>query len=264
MSLRGSDRNMLVDYHVHALSHGEYEGTQARLNAFIDKACREGISEMGFSEHNEFISALDLNIYQAVKNERQRDIQLRLGIEVDYDPAIEKDLSQMLAQSDYDYTIGSVHFIDGWAFDHPDYKQEFADRDIDEIYGRYAQILIRMVNSRLFDVVGHLDLVKIWGHRPRCKKAVDYWQPVLKEIRKADMVVEINSAGLRKPVGELYPANDLLDLMYAMNIPITFGSDAHDPKQMGEGLEQAYVAAQRAGYRFLMSFDQHRKICMPM
>jgi histidinol-phosphatase (PHP family) len=255
---------MLVDYHVHALAHGEYEANQAWLNAFIDKACQVGISEMGFSEHNEFISALDINIYQAVKNKRQRDIQLRLGIEVDYAPGIEKDLSQMLAQFDYDYTIGSVHFIDGWAFDHPDYKQGFADRDIDEIYGRYAQILISMVNSRLFDVVGHLDLVKIWGHRPRRKKAVDYWQPVLKEIQKTDMVVEINSAGLRKPVGELYPGNDLLDLMYAMNIPITFGSDAHHPEQMGEGLEEAYAAAQRAGYRCLMRFDQHRKMGIPL
>jgi histidinol-phosphatase (PHP family) len=255
---------MLVDYHVHALAHGEHEANQAWLNAFIDKACQVGISEMGFSEHNEFISALDINIYQAVKNKRQRDIQLRLGIEVDYIPGTETDLARLLAGCDYDYTIGSVHFIDGWAFDHPDYKREYDDRDIDEIYGRYAQILMNMVESRLFDVVGHLDLVKIWGHRPRRKKAVDYWQPVLNEIQKSNMAVEINSAGLRKPVGELYPASDLLDLMYARNIPITFGSDAHHPEQVGEGLEEAYAAARRAGYRSLMSFDQHRKISMPI
>ena len=255
---------MLVDYHVHALAHGEYEGNQAWLNAFVDKACQMGIIEMGFSEHDEFISGLDLNIFQTVKIKRQRDINLRLGIEVDYVPGIEKDLTGMLNKLDYDYTIGSVHFIDEWAFDHPDYKHGFDNRDIDEIYIRYAQILCEMVASRMFDVVGHIDLVKIWGHRPQRKKAVDYWQPVLKKIRNSAMVVEINSAGLRKPVGELYPASDLLEMMYAMNIPITFGSDAHRPEQMGEGLEQVYAAAQHAGYRTLICFDKHRKIRIPM
>lgn len=255
---------MRVDYHVHALAHGEYEANQAWLNAFIDQACHRGIGEMGFSEHNEFISALDLDVYKAVKIERQRDINLRLGIEVDYMPGNETALSQLLTGCDYDYTIGSVHFIDGWPFDHPDYKQAFEDRDIDEIYSRYAQILMNMVESRLFDVVGHLDLVKVWGYRPHRKKAVDYWEPVLKKIQKSEMVVEINSAGLHKPVGEIYPASDLLDLMFARNIPITFGSDAHHPQQMGEGLEQAYAAAQRAGYRYLISFTRHRKVSMPI
>jgi histidinol-phosphatase (PHP family) len=251
---------MLVDLHVHALAHGEYEANQAWLNAFIDKACRMGIVEMGFSEHDEFMAGFNLDIFQKVKVERQKDISLRLGLEIDYLPGIENDLKQKISRKDYDYWVGSVHYIDGWAFDHPDFRQGFEKRDIDDIYIRYAQILLQMVSSQLFDIVGHIDLVKIWGHRPQRRKTVEYFSAVLQEIKRTGMVVEINSAGLRKPVGEIYPSDDLLAQLYAMNIPITLGSDAHHPQQMGEGLDEALAAAKRAGYRTITGFAEHRPI----
>lgn len=249
---------MLIDYHVHALSHGEYEGDQAWLRAFIEQARRRGIIEMGFSEHDEFIAGLDLAIFQQLKTIHRQEIKLRLGIEVDYIPGHENEISGKLSQADYDYAIGSVHYIDGWSFDHPDYKLGFEKRDIDEIYIRYAQILEQMVNSRLFDIVGHIDLIKIWGHRPQRKKTTDYLLPVAQAIKRTGMVVEVNSAGLRKPVKELYPADDLLALLYSLNIPITLGSDAHHPQQMGEGLEQAWAAARKAGYTTAIGFEKRR------
>lgn len=255
---------MLVDYHVHALAHGEYEADHAWLSAFVDQACRMGIIEMGFSEHDEFMAGFDFNIFQRVKTERQQEIDLRLGIEIDYLPGMEKEMTERLSQADFDYAIGSVHYMDGWAFDHPDHKQGFDNRDIDEIYCSYAQILAQMVSGRMFDIVGHIDLVKIWGHRPRKKKAAEYFFPVLQEIKRTGMVVEINSAGLRKPVGELYPADDLLAMLYDMNIPITLGSDAHHPQQMGEGLKEAWAAARKAGYRTVTGFKKHRPIIIPV
>ncbi len=248
---------MLVDYHVHSLAHGEYEFSRAWLNSFIDQACARGIKEMGFSEHDEFMSSVDLDIYESVKNERLCDINLRLGIEVDYIPGRENELKTIVCRPEYDYIIGSVHFLDGWAFDHPDYKHGFAQRDIDAVYARYAEVLINMVQTKLFDIVGHLDLVKVWGDRPHQNKTSIYMEPVLNAIRKADMVVEINSAGLRKPVAELYPAEDLVKMMFEKNIPITFGSDAHHPEQMGEDLQDAYSSAWRAGYRYLTTFNKH-------
>jgi histidinol-phosphatase (PHP family) len=255
---------MLIDYHVHALAHGEYKADHAWLSSFVDQACRMGIIEMGFSEHDEFMAGLDLNIFQQVKKERQQEIDLRLGIEIDYFPGMEKEIAEKLSQANFDYAIGSVHYIDGWAFDHPDYKQGFDDRDIDEIYFRYAQILAQMVSSKMFDIVGHIDLVKIWGHRPQRQIDMDYFFPVLKEIKRTGMVVEINSAGLRKPVGELYPSGNLLAKLYDMNIPITLGSDAHHPQQMGVGLEDAWTAARKAGYRTVTGFNKHRPIRIPV
>ncbi len=127
---------MLVDYHVHALAHGEYEADQAWLNAYVDQACRRGIKEMGFSEHDEFIAGLDRDTFRQVQNDRRQDLNLRLGIEIDYLPGGEEDILRKFSQADYDYWIGSVHFIDGWAFDHPAYRQGFDEQDIDEIYAR--------------------------------------------------------------------------------------------------------------------------------
>lgn len=255
---------MMVDYHVHVLSHGEYTYSWEWLRRFIDQACSKGIREIGFSEHDEFFSGVDLSIYQSMKLERQSDIELRLGIELDYIPGLEKQLKRMVIKPELDYTIGSVHFIDGWAFDHPDYKCEFSKRDIDKVYARYAELLISMVKTGLFDIVGHLDLVKIWGYRPRQKDPAYYIEPVLNVIRKSDMAVEINSAGLRKPVAEMYPAADLVKLMFERDIPIIFGSDAHHPEQVGEGLQEAYSLAWSAGYRSLVRYNQHVKTVCPI
>jgi len=255
---------MMVDYHVHVLSHGEYDYSREWLSSFVDQACRQGVHEIGFSEHNEFFPGVDLNIYQAVKFQRQRDIELRLGIEADYIPGSEKELKSLVTRPELDYTIGSIHYIDGWPFDHPDHKHEFGKRDIDEIYTRYAEILISMVKTGLFDIVGHLDLVKIWGHRPRQQDPAYYLEPVLNAIQQSDMAVEINSAGLRKPVAEIYPAVDLVKLMFEKNIPIIFGSDAHHPEQVGEGLQEACLLALNAGYRSLVSYQRHIKTVSPI
>lgn len=250
---------MMADYHIHVLSHGEFEYTRQWLNRFIDQACRRGIRELGFSEHDEFFAQIDLALFRQVKMERRSEISLKLGIEAEYTPGMENEARRLAKIPELDYTIGSVHFIDGWAFDHPDYKDGFNDRDIDEIYSRYAEILTQMAASGLFDIVGHLDLVKIWGHRPRRHRPDYYFEPVLNAVKAANMAVEINSAGLRKPVAEIYPAPALVKRMFEKNIPIVFGSDAHHPEQVGEGVQEACLLARQAGYRSVVKYDRHQK-----
>jgi histidinol-phosphatase (PHP family) len=182
---------------------------------------------------------------------------------LDYIPGREEYMAAMAARREYDYIIGSVHFINGWGFDHPDFKSGFEHRDIDEIYQDYAALLIKMADSRLFDVVGHIDLVKVWGHRPSKRSALHYLQPVLESIKNSGMAVEINSAGLRKPVAELYPAADVLQTMFDLNVPIIFGSDAHHPDQVGAGLPEACEAARKAGYRYLVRLSRRQRIITP-
>jgi histidinol-phosphatase (PHP family) len=255
---------MLVDYHVHAAAHGEYSYSQEWISQYLDNACRRGVKEIGFSEHDEFISLVDFDLLKRMQTAGRTDIKFRLGIEMDYIPGKEKEIKEMILQRPYDYVIGSVHYIEGWGFDHPDYQGGFSERDIDDIYGQYTNILMKMVRSDCFDVVGHIDLVKIWGHRPRQKSSLYYLEPVLRAIKEHNLVIEINSAGLRKKVAELYPAADVVNMMFNYNIPITFGSDAHHPDQVGEGLRQAYQSAWQAGYRYLVRFNQHNKIVTPL
>jgi histidinol-phosphatase (PHP family) len=255
---------MLVDYHVHAAAHGEYSYSPDWINQYLDNAYRRGIQEVGFSEHDEFISHVDFDLLSSMQTSRRNDINVKLGIEMDYIPGNETEIKKIILQKPYDYIIGSVHYIEGWGFDHPDFQGGFLERDIDEIYGQYANILMKMVQSGCFDVVGHIDLVKIWGHRPRRKSSLYYLEPVLREIKKYNLAVEINSAGLRKKVSELYPAADLVSMMFNYDIPITFGSDAHHPDQIGEGLAEAYQSARHSGYRYLVRFDHHNKIITPL
>lgn len=251
---------MLVDYHVHPVAHGEHIYNQELLSQYLRNASRRGIREIGFSDHDEYISLVDFDLFYKMQTARNNNINIRLGIELDYSPDREEAIKKIVLQKKYDYIIGSVHFIDGWGFDHPDFREGFAQRDIDEIYGQYAAILIKMVQSGCFDIVGHIDLVKIWGHRPRRRSSLYYLEPVLRAVKKYDLAVEINSAGLRKQVAELYPEPELINKMFAYDIPITFGSDAHHPDQIGEGLLEAYKAARQAGYRYLVRFNQRQRI----
>ena len=251
---------MLLDYHIHALAHGEYDYSESWLRLFAENARRKRLAEIGFSEHDEYLPRIKPDKLKRLQEDFPV-LKIKIGLEVDYHPGREGEIQRMLVNSnfDYDYIIGSVHFIDGWGFDHPDFKDQFATRDIDDIYADYFTLLNQAVKSRLFDIVGHLDLIKIWGHRPLKKPISAYVEPVLNTIKAAGMVVEINSSGLRKAVGEIYPARQILELMLALNIPITLGSDAHHPSQLGEGLEEAAGLAQEVGYRQLVTFSGRKR-----
>ncbi|MGS0764107.1 histidinol-phosphatase HisJ family protein [Syntrophomonas curvata] len=248
---------MLQDYHIHALAHGEYRYTYDWLKTFAVAAREQGILELGFSEHDEYLSRIDTAVLQQLREEFP-DINIRLGLEVDYIPGREEHIREISRQYDFDYLIGSIHFIEGWGFDHPDFSHLFTGKDIDQIYRSYFNLVHRAIKSGLFDVVGHLDLIKIWGHRPREHTVEHYVEPLLNSIKAADMVIEINSAGLRKPVKEIYPAPEIIDLVFAKEIAVTLGSDAHHPSQLGEGLAEAHRRLIGAGFKSIAMLEQRQ------
>lgn len=259
MSKDNQRRNIMKnDYHIHALAHGEYSYTREWVQEFINCAIKRNIKEMGFSEHSEFIKDVDHNILEELKKNKQ--VSIKFGVEIDYQSEKEKKILGFINKNSFDYIIGSVHFIDGWGFDHPDNEVDFNKKDTDEVYKDYFDLLKKSVQSNYFDIVGHLDLIKIWGHQPEKKSVLSYVEPVLLEVQKRNMVIELNSAGLRKAVGEIYPSRDIVERMFEMNIPITFSSDAHYPEQVGEGLEKAYLMAQKIGYRKWAKFKNREKI----
>lgn len=249
---------MLNDYHIHALSHGEYKHTIDWLSLFVKKAQQERLSEIGFAEHDEFRHLISFDNIQHLKGQFP-DIKIRIGLEVDYIPGREEEIKLIKDSHDWDYLIGSVHFIDDWAFDHPDHKGKFNVSDIDEIYYKYFMLVKQAVETNYFDVVGHLDLVKIWGNRPLAETTSYYVKPVLEIIKDSGMAVEINSSGLRKPVKEIYPAPEIITQMYSMEIPILFGSDAHHPDQVGMDYQEAVLHAKRAGYHEIVVFNDSKK-----
>ncbi|WP_054697336.1 PHP domain-containing protein [Syntrophomonas palmitatica] len=176
---------MLLDYHIHAAAHGEYRYDYEWLKSFLDTARRQGIKEVGFAEHDEFVQLIDAKVLAGLRGEYD-DVRIRLGLEVDFIPGREPEIAALRNKYDWDYFIGSIHFIDGWGFDHPDYGYLFEKKDYDQVYEEYFSLVNRMALSGLFDVVGHLDLIKIWGHRPWRQSTLAYAKPVLHSIKGAD------------------------------------------------------------------------------
>lgn len=243
---------MKVDLHNHTLLCNHATGT---LNQYVEAAIACNTTYFGFSDHApmdydpEYRMRFDeMAVYEGWVKEAQRKyadkIEILLGYEVDYLPGYMDD--RVLKRS-CDYLIGSVHFIDEWGFDNPEYIGRYEGADMDAIYRHYFGLMETMARSGKFDIVGHFDLLKVFKFFPKSDIRL-LASDALKAIKKANMAIEINVSGWRKPVEEAYPSLGLLEEIAALEIPITFGSDAHRPDQVGMFSAQAEEMARRCGY----------------
>lgn len=255
----------LPDYHLHTVLCGHATGT---IDEYVEGAISASLGEIGFADHAPLPDALREGItmppekteaYIAMVQDtagRYRDrIEIRTGFEVDFplhstfDPAYFSDQR-------IDFLIGSCHFIDGWPFDHPEFMKEFENRDIDDTYTRYYAIIMELVASGLFNIIGHLDLVKKFGHRA-LRDFTSTIEAIFSMTARRNMAVEINTAGLRKPVGEIYPSRDIIDILFRLNVPVTLGSDSHGPEEVAHEFGRAVEQLRSAGYRTVSGF-KHR------
>lgn len=254
---------MRIDLHNHTTRCNHAEGT---IDEYIQKAIELGIDIYGFSEHAPMDFdpkyRLAFNEMQAYKNDvlqakekYQDNIQILLGYEVDW---LEGHMSEEVLNADIDYLIGSVHFIDKWSFDNPEFLGGWKNKDIDEIWKAYFEATEAMAKSGKFDIVGHLDLIKVFKFMPKQDIRL-LAKASLQKIKKSNMVLEINTAGLRKPVGEMYPSRQLLEEAYSLDIPITFSSDAHAVEQVGFGYDLATALAKDIGYTKAVTFTNRDK-----
>lgn len=245
---------MRVDLHNHTTLCNHATGT---VEEYIQKAIELGIDVYGFSEHAPMKNFEDgyrlvleeKELYESsIKNAKElykNDIEILLGYEVDY---LQGDyMLDSIINSDVDYLIGSVHYLEDWGFDNPEFIAEYKNKDIDKVWEDYFTAVEQMAKTGKFDIAGHLDLIKVFNFHPK-KEIKLIVQDSLKQIKKSNMTLELNSAGLRKPVKELYPSKDILELAFELDIPITFSSDAHSIEQIGFGYEEAVSLAKEAGY----------------
>ncbi len=248
-----------IDIHNHTTRCNHAEGT---VDEYIQKAIELGIDIYGFSEHAPMdfdekyrLPFCDMDAYVSdiltAKERYKNDINILLGYEVDYLPG---HMDERVLNADVDYLIGSVHFIDKWSFDNPEFIAGWKNKDIDEIWKAYFEATEAMAKSGKFDIVGHLDLIKVFKFMPKQDTRI-LAKNALQAIKRSNMVLEVNTAGLRKPVGELYPSRALLEEAYALDIPITFSSDAHAVDQIGLGYDLATTLAKDIGYTKAVTFQ---------
>lgn len=254
---------MRIDLHNHTTRCNHAEGT---VDEYLQRAIELGIDIYGFSEHApmdfdphyrlafEEMEHYTQDVLEA--KERYKDkINILLGYEVDYLPG---HMDDRVLNAKVDYLIGSVHFIDKWSFDNPEFIAGWKNKNIDEIWQAYFEATEAMAKSGKFDIVGHLDLIKIFKFMPK-QDVRSLAKDALQAIKKSNMVLEVNTAGLRKPVGELYPSRALLEESYALDIPITFSSDAHSIEQIGFGYDLAIALAKDVGYTKAVTFQGRDK-----
>jgi histidinol-phosphatase (PHP family) len=275
---------LLTDYHVHlrpdepATPPREFF-TAANAERYRAVASERGIEELGVSEHvYRFRQALDVWRHpfwsaQAVDDLDEycgfvrEETDLRLGIEADFLPGREDRMANLLEAGDWDYVIGSVHFLRDQAVDNQDEWDVWRDaRSADEVWRRYFLTLGQAAASGLFDVLAHPDLVKVWGaDRPRPDGDLRrFYELAMEGIAESRIAIEVSTAGLRKPVGEIYPAPALLEWCVQCGCPVALSSDAHVPDQLGYRYGDAMRLLADLGVRELCVFERRRRRLEPV
>lgn len=262
----------MVDYHTHTVRCGHAIGTMAE---YVEAAIAAGLSEIGFSDHIPMywlpeekrdpgvamrMEELDEYVQDVIRlREQYPEIPIRLGIEADYIPGREEELARLLEPYPWDYIIGSVHFIGDWGFDDPAHVNRYAEWDISELYAKFFTLEKMAAQSGLFDIMAHLDLIKKFGHRPS-QDLGRLYADVAETVAAAGVAIELSTAGLRKPIGEVYPNPTLLKECAVRGVPLVISSDAHSPQEVGWNFAEAGKIAREAGFTQLVRFEGRKRI----
>lgn len=290
------------DYHVHLHPHGPYDGfgpppgeyPTGHIEAYVDAAAANGADEVGFTEHlyrcveaapvlgrfwetepladlAEQTAAfyaedltLSLDAYVgAVVDARDRGLPVLLGLEVDYFPDTIEAVLDLIAPYPWDFLVGSVHWVGGWAVDHADAAFEFERRGVDRAYRDYFELEAMLAASGAVDVLAHADVVKKAGYRP-AEVPPELYRKVVEAAAASGTAVEVSSAGLHQAAGEIYPAPAFLSMFAEAGVPITLASDAHRPEHAGRDRASVIAAARTAGYTTRTRFRRRTPSTVPL
>jgi histidinol-phosphatase (PHP family) len=274
---------MLTDYHVHLRpdepgTTAERYLTAENAERYRETAAERGIEELGVAEHvYRFTAALDIWQHPLWVENATDDIDrycdfvrdqtdLKLGIEADFIPGREERTRALLEQRDWDYVVGSIHFLAEGALDYDRFDVWNSARSADHVWKTYFTWLGELAASGMFDILAHPDLVKIWGkERPWPDKDLRfYYDLAMEQIAESGIAIEVSTAGLRKPVGEIYPSRAFLEMVVDAGNPIALSSDAHTPEHLGFEYEQALELLDSLGIKELAVFERRHARLEPI
>lgn len=273
---------MLTDYHLHLRpdepdTTAERHFTADNVERYLEAARACGIEEIGVSEHvHRFTQALDVWDHPFWREQATDDLDaycefvastpLKLGIEADYVPGREAQTAELLDGRPFQYVIGSVHFLGDDAVDYDRYDVWTEGRDPDAVWTRYFEVLADAARSGLFDLMAHPDLVKVWGsERPRPDGDLRrFYEPAVEAFAEAGVAVEVSTAGLRKPVGEIYPSADFARMCVDAGLDFALSSDAHLPEQVGYRYDDALAFLGDLGVKEICVFEGRERRLAPL
>jgi histidinol-phosphatase (PHP family) len=275
---------MLTDYHVHLRPDGNDSTasqyfTAANAERYREVASERGVQELGVSEHvHRFTAALDVWQHPFWRQSAVDDLDayvgfvreetdLKLGIEADYLHGREDRMANLLEAHEWDYVVGSVHFLGDFAVDFDDETDIWKyEHSAERVWSKYFEALAESARCGLYDIISHPDLVKIWGKgRPVPEKDLRFfYEPAVEAMLDAGVAMELSTAGLRKPVGEMYPSRAFLEMAVDAGIPIALSSDAHVTDHLAYGYEQAVELLTDVGVKEIAVFERRARRLEPL
>ncbi|WP_018751872.1 histidinol-phosphatase HisJ [Paenibacillus sanguinis] len=267
---------MLIDYHTHHERCGHAVG---KLEEYIQQGIARGLDHIGLSDHMPLLHVDPATYYPemamplaelpryveeafALKEKYRGQIEVRVGLEGDYVEGWEEAISKLIEMYPWDYVIGSVHFLGEW--DVTDYRQvrHWEGQDALAIYQRYYEAVTKAAATGFYDIMGHLDVIKRFGYKPGAgseQAVLELERTALNAVAQAGVAMELNASGLSKPCTEMFPSERILQRAIELGIPLTLGSDAHDPQKLGEHLDTARALLYRLGVREVATFEGRRR-----
>ena len=247
----------MIDYHLHVIAHDDRPMTVENILRYCEVARSRGIRQLGITEHDRYLDKIDLGAFLEARS-LSGDVELRIGIEIDFVPGAEKRMDHDSSALPYDYVIGSVHRVQNEEIDNADVRDIYDKMDAYDLYDAYYANVREAALSGRFEVIGHPDLIKIFKTYPE-RDITPMLEETADAIAESGVVVDVNAAGLRKPVGEIYPARNLLEMFYKRGVPIVLSSDAHAAEQVGMGYEKSVPLVRDVGYREVVTFKDRER-----
>ncbi|MCZ8513915.1 histidinol-phosphatase HisJ [Paenibacillus filicis] len=267
----------MIDYHTHHVRCGHASG---ELEEYVQKGIEIGLTQLGLSDHMPLLHVnpetylpgmampmdeLPRYVEEAFRlQEKYKDrIDIRVGLEGDYIEGWESEIRRIVEAYPWDYVIGSVHFLGEW--DITDYRQTdgWKDRDAYEVYVQYYDAVQKAARTGLYDYIGHIDVIKRFGFKPE-RSTEHLERQALEAVKAAGLAIELNASGLRMPVNEMFPSRRMLEAALELGIPVTIGSDAHQPERLAQYLDQAVEILRSVGFNELATFRRRKRSMMPI
>ncbi len=264
---------ILPDLHIHtAMSADATDDAEE----YVNRAIELGIPVIGISDHFDF-NPIDRSFgcydYEKARNtvgelraKYNGVIKILLGVEITYESPFHDDIVAGLDGKDFDYVIGSIHYVDGVMASERSSISEYEKRDTADAYGVYFREMLRMLDSGLVDIVGHFDLCKRYGievYGPFSEDQVpdNLIEKCLRTMIDKNIALEINSSGYRQSPNEPYPGEAIIRSYLNMGgRRITTGSDAHDISRTGSGLSEIGSLLERLGIEEVFIYKNRQPI----
>ena len=252
-----------TDYHIHT----KYSDGKGMPEEYIEPAIAAGISEIGFSEHLDLfkenhdwiMNPQNVGTYLEYLDNLKRKTDkliIKKGLEVDYLEGKEYETGVFLDGFDLDYRIGSVHYLGERTVDEG--LDFYTGKNFDRLFESYFEMVRNAVASGLFDIIGHFDLIRIFGYKPSFDPE-PFYRKLAKTMKQYDVAFEINTNGRNRPMADFYPDRRFLRYFSEKKVPVCVNSDAHMPARVGQYFDEAYRLLKDNGFTEMVVFSSRER-----